>query len=178
MAAPESDDKKKLFPSSNVATTLRRKTAISYGSFPRHIYLLMRAKFYPDQAITMSTASGATGCCKNTSCEHANNEHKIRACRAPGCRVKWKRCQVAGKCNGVHYRICKKYPDHPAAEPEWDWRPSTRGCLAALIKQGRLAINEAEPCEGICRIAKSRTDNRGRIYYWLSYAVTSGRDGR
>lgn len=102
--------KRSFSPLQNVATTLRRKTAISYGSFPRHIYLLMRAKFYPDQAITMSTASGATDFCKNISCEHANNEHKIRACRAPGCRVKWKRCQVAGKCNGVHYRICKKCP--------------------------------------------------------------------
>lgn len=69
----------------------------------------------------MSTSSGAAGFCKNAECRHANNEHKIRVCRSYGCRVRWKRCQVAGKCNGVHYRICKKCVAHPAAEPDWGW---------------------------------------------------------
>ena len=53
----------------------------------------------------MTTSSGATGFCKNVHCQHANNEHKIKPCAAPGCLVRWKRYQVASGCNGVYYSM-------------------------------------------------------------------------
>ncbi len=69
----------------------------------------------------MTTSSGVSGFCNNTNCKHANNEHKIKPCAAPGCLVRWKRCQVASGCNGVYYRICKRCEAHPAAVPVWAW---------------------------------------------------------
>jgi len=77
---------------------------------------LLSSRYY---SATMTTGSGDSGFCTNTHCEHANHEHKRRQCKSPGCKKMWKRCQVAGKCNGVHYRICAKCRDHPGAEPDW-----------------------------------------------------------
>lgn len=60
-----------------------------------------RSKF---KSFSMSTSSGRPGYCSNRSCRHSNNEHTIRRCRPQGCRAEWKRCQITGKCNGVHWR--------------------------------------------------------------------------
>ncbi|KAL2786383.1 hypothetical protein BJX66DRAFT_312897 [Aspergillus keveii] len=66
----------------------------------------------------MTTNSGAKGECQE--CNHWNNVHKSRVCRAPGCRVMWKRCQAPGGCTEEEfYKICKSCSDHPGAEPEW-----------------------------------------------------------
>lgn len=62
--------------------------------------------------LSMSTASGYPGSCDVKDCKHLNNEHKYEKCGNVNCNIKWKRCQVTGKCNGVHYRICKSCVGH------------------------------------------------------------------
>ena len=98
----------------------RNRSPKSTTTFPRSKSSGTLSDCFPIPGLkgfSMSTSSGRSGYCNNRSCRHPNNEHSIRRCRAHGCRVDWKRCQVAGKCNGVHYRVCKSCSDHPGASP-------------------------------------------------------------
>jgi hypothetical protein len=94
-----------------------------YSFLPFKVCNIYRSTHTADMIVQgsdpMTTSSGASGFCQNENCGHANNEHKIKSCNGAGCSIRWKRCQIAGKCNGVHYRICKKCPYHEDGEPDW-----------------------------------------------------------
>lgn len=93
------------------------------AALARGPYFLPSRSILKRHMLTSHSASeSGVGSSKSVTCQtpaimHLNNEHKIRACKAPGCLRRWKRCQVTRGCNGVYYRICKKCPDHPAAVP-------------------------------------------------------------
>lgn len=60
----------------------------------------------------MSASSGVGGFCKFPSCLHANNEHSYYTCKEPGCKSKWKICQMGSHATSK-WALCKTCVDHP-----------------------------------------------------------------
>lgn len=69
--------------------------------------------YFSINASSISKRSDIPEFCGNRAHHHAYNEHTIRMCRATRCLVVWKRCQVAGRFNGVNWRVCKTCLHHP-----------------------------------------------------------------